>query len=69
MDVTSGGDIAYVHYIHHVVGTMKDGKKANITVRVTDCLKKINPVWLIAHSHVSIPVDMRTGKADMQSKP
>ena len=27
MDVTSGGDIAYVHYINHVVGTMKDGKK------------------------------------------
>ena len=37
--------------------------------RVTDCLKKINGVWLIAHSHVSVPVDMRTGEADMQSKP
>lgn len=69
MDVTSGGDIAYVHYINHVVGTMKDGKKANFTVRVTDCLKKINGVWLIAHSHVSVPVDTRTGEADMQSKP
>jgi ketosteroid isomerase-like protein len=51
------------------VGTTKDGKKANFTVRVTDCLKKINGVWLIAHSHVSVPVDMRTGEADMQSKP
>jgi ketosteroid isomerase-like protein len=69
MDVTSGGDIAYVHYINHVVGTTKDGKKANFTVRVTDCLKKINGVWLIAHSHVSVPVDMRTGEADLQSKP
>jgi len=37
--------------------------------RVTDCLKKINGVWLIAHSHVSFPVDTRTGEADMQSKP
>jgi hypothetical protein len=37
--------------------------------RVTDCLKKINGVWLIAHSHVSFPVDTRTGDADMQSKP
>lgn len=68
MDVTSGGDIAYVHYINHVVVTMKDGKKANFTVRVTDCLKKINGVWLIAHSHVSVPVDTRTGEADLQSK-
>jgi len=69
MDVTSGGDIAYVHYINHVAVTMKDGKKANFTVRLTDCLKKINGVWLIAHTHVSVPVDMRTGEADMQSKP
>ena len=69
MDVTSGGDIAYVHYINHVAVTMKDGKKANFTVRVTDCLKKINGVWLIAHSHVSVPIDTRTGEADMQSKP
>ncbi len=69
MDVTSDGDIAYVHYINHVFVTMKDGKKAIFTVRVTDCLKKINGVWLIAHTHVSVPVDMRTGEADMQSKP
>ena len=69
MDVTSGGDLAYVHYINHVVVTMKDGKKAHFTVRLTDCLKKINGVWLIAHTHVSVPVDTRTGKADMQSKP
>lgn len=69
MDVTSGGDIAYAHYINYVVVTMKDGKKAHFTVRITDCLKKINGVWLIAHSHVSVPVDMRTGEADMQSQP
>ena len=69
MGVTSGGDIAYVHYINHVVVTNKDGKKANFTVRLTDCLKKINGVWLIAHSHVSVPVNMRTGVANMQSKP
>lgn len=68
MDVTSGVDIAYVHYMNHVVVTTKDGKKAHFTVRVTDCLKKLNGVWLIAHSHVSVPVDTRTGEADLQSK-
>ena len=69
MDVTAGGDVAYAHYIHHVVGTTKSGKKADTTVRVTDCFKKINGKWLIAHSHISVPVDMRTGKADLESKP
>jgi len=60
---------AYVSSIHHVTGTMKGGKKVDYTVRVTDGLKKINGKWLIAHTHVSFPVDMRTGQADIESKP
>jgi len=69
MDVAAGGDVAFVRYIHHVVGIRKDGRKSDSTVRVTDCLKKINGKWLIAHSHVSAPIDLRTGQGDMQSKP
>lgn len=69
LDVTAGGDVAFAHYIHHVVGTTKSGKKVDMTVRVTDCFKKFNGKWLIAHSHVSLPVDMQTGKADLESKP
>ena len=69
MDVTVGGDVAYAHYIHHVVGTTKRGKNADITVRVTDCFKKVKGKWLIAHTHVSVPVDMRSDKADLTSKP
>jgi ketosteroid isomerase-like protein len=67
--VTAGGDVAYVISIHHITGTMKGGKKVDYTVRVTDGFKKISGKWLIAHTHVSFPVDMRTGKADMQPKP
>jgi ketosteroid isomerase-like protein len=69
VDVTAGGGVAYVLSIHHVTGTMKGGKKVDYTVRVTDGFKKINGKWLIAHTHVSFPVDMRTGKADTESKP
>lgn len=68
-DVTAGGDVAYVLSIHHVTGTMKGGKKLDYTVRVTDGFQKVNGKWLIAHTHVSLPVDMRTGKADIESKP
>jgi ketosteroid isomerase-like protein len=68
-DVTAGGDVAYVLSIHHVSGTMKGGQKVDYTVRVTDGFKKITGKWLIAHTHVSFPVDMRTGKADIESKP
>lgn len=69
MDVEAGGDVGFAHYIHHVVGTTKSGKKADSTVRVTDCFKKVNGKWLIVHTHVSVPVEMQTGKADLESKP
>jgi ketosteroid isomerase-like protein len=68
-EVAAGGNVAYVTGIHHITGTMKGGKKMDYTVRVTDGFKKINGKWLIAHTHVSFPVDMRTGKADTESNP
>lgn len=51
------------------MGTLKSGKKMDYTVRVTDGFKKINGKWLIVHTHISFPVDMQTGKADIESKP
>jgi ketosteroid isomerase-like protein len=67
IDITAGENVAYVSSVHHVTGSVKGGNKADYTVRVTDGLKKINGKWLVAHTHVSLPVDMRTGKAE--SKP
>lgn len=69
LNVTAGGDVAFAYSIHHVIGTMRGGKKVDYKVRVTDCFKKINGQWLIAHTHVSVPVDLRTGKAVIESKP
>jgi len=70
IDVTvGGGDVAYGHSIQHGVGKMKDGKKLDFTVRVTDGYKRVNGQWLIAHEHVSFPVDLMTAKADLTSKP
>lgn len=70
LDVTAGGgDLAWGHSIQHLAGTMKDGKKMDLTVRITDGYKRINGQWLIAHEHVSVPVDVLTGKSDLTSKP
>ena len=46
-----------------------DGKPLDLTLRVTDVFKKTNGKWLVIHEHVSWPVDLATGKADMSSKP
>jgi uncharacterized protein (TIGR02246 family) len=69
LDVTVGGDIAFSHSIQHILGTGKDGKPSEITVRVTDGYRKVDGKWLIAHEHISVPVDLETLKPDLMSKP
>jgi ketosteroid isomerase-like protein len=68
LDITVGGDVGYGRSVQHVTLTGKDGKKMELTVRVTDGYKKINGQWLIAHEHVSVPVDLATLKPDLDSK-
>ena len=69
LGVVSGGNLAFSHSIQHLVLTDKDGKKVDLTARVTDGYRKINGKWLIVHEHVSVPVDINTGKADLSAKP
>jgi ketosteroid isomerase-like protein len=68
LDITVGGNVAYSYSIQRIAGVDKDGTKIETTVRVTDGYKKINGHWLIAHEHVSVPIDMATKKGDMNAK-
>jgi uncharacterized protein (TIGR02246 family) len=70
-DLDVGGDrnLAYSHSIQRVTGTDKQGKKLDLTVRVTDVYQKIRGRWYIVHEHVSVPVDLDTDKPDLSSKP
>jgi uncharacterized protein (TIGR02246 family) len=67
--ITVVGPVAYGHNIQTAHFTAKDGSHTTGVVRVTDVYRKINGKWLIVQEHVSFPVDMATGKADMLSKP
>ena len=69
LQITAGRTIAFSHSIQRVEGTDNNDKPIDFTVRVTDAYKKIGGRWLIAHEHVSVPVDLATGKPDLQSKP
>jgi uncharacterized protein (TIGR02246 family) len=69
LQITTDGQLAFAHYVFHLTGTAKDGAKAEMSFRVTDCLQKMNGKWLIIHEHISFPVDLATGKADLLSKP
>jgi len=69
VEVTSDGRLAFSHSIQHVWGTGKDGKPFDATLRYTDAYRKLHGKWLIVQEHISVPIDMATGKPDFSSKP
>jgi len=69
LSIVADGKLAYSHSIQTGTATAKDGSKFSVTLRVSDCYRKINGKWLITQEHVSVPVDLGTGKADFASKP
>jgi ketosteroid isomerase-like protein len=69
LSVTANGKLGFGHNIQHFSGTDKNGKPIELTFRVSDGYKKINGKWMIAEEHISFPVDIMTGKADLSSKP
>jgi ketosteroid isomerase-like protein len=69
LSVTANGKLGFGHNIQHFSGTDKNGKPIDMTFRVSDGYKKIDGKWMIAQEHISFPVDIATGKADLSSKP
>jgi ketosteroid isomerase-like protein len=69
LSVTADGKLGFGHNLQHISGTDKDGKPIDLTLRVSDGYKKINGKWTIVEEHLSFPVDVTSGKADLTSKP
>ena len=67
--LTVVGPVAWGHNIQDAHFTAKDGTASEMVVRVTDVFRKIGGHWKIVEEHVSVPVDMASGKADLMSKP
>ena len=63
------GDLACGHGIFRIAGPAEDGEPLDVTVRFTNIFRRINGEWLAVHEHVSWPVDLSTGKADLNSMP
>jgi len=70
ISITIGGDVAFAHSFNRLSGTLKNGARAaGFWVRATYCFRKIEGRWLIAHDHVSAPLDPTTGKALLNLEP
>ncbi|KFY68503.1 hypothetical protein V496_01025 [Pseudogymnoascus sp. VKM F-4515 (FW-2607)] len=58
-------DTGYITMMQRLVGgTSDDGKKFEMTYRLTYILAKVDGKWKFIHEHVSFPVEMATMKAD-----
>ena len=67
--IETSGSMAWGHSIQHIEGTDPSGKPTAMTIRATDIYRKTPAGWRIVHEHISVPVDLETGKPDMDSKP
>ena len=70
MHILTSGDLAALEVVEKVSGTQaSNGQPMSMWVRATTALRKVNGRWLDVHDHVSVPVDMDSGKALMDLKP
>lgn len=65
LTVVSDGKLGVANSIQHFTWKGKDDKPMEATIRVTDVYHKVGGEWKIFHSHVSVPVDPKTGQGQM----
>jgi uncharacterized protein (TIGR02246 family) len=69
LNVTTHGDLAFVHAVNHVNGTLANGHNNDMWVRWTAGLRRIDGAWLVVHDHVSVPADLEHGQAVLNLTP
>lgn len=69
LQVAVGGDIAFTHSLNRTGGMLKSGQRSERWLRWTACLRKRDGTWRVVHEHVSVPVDLKSGKASFDLLP
>ena len=69
LTITVGDDVAFGRSFNRISGTLKNGDRSDYWVRWTTCFRKIDGNWLIAHDQVSVPTDVKGGKALLNLEP
>jgi len=67
--VVAEGNMGYARSLQHFTWKGKDGKPVAATIRVTDVFHKVKGEWKVTHSHISIPVDLKTNQGQLDLKP
>lgn len=67
--ILAGGDVAATSMLIRATGTVKGGPDVTRWVRTTSNCRRSDGTWLIAHEHVSFPVDVASGSAALDLEP
>ena len=63
------GDLAVAYGLERISGKLKAGQPVDMWLRYTSTFKRMGGQWRDIHDHISVPVDMTTGKAILDLKP
>ena len=69
LHVGATGDLGYAAGLELISGTLKHGQKSAVWLRFTSLLRKSDGRWLDFHDHVSVPVEIESGKAMLDLQP
>jgi ketosteroid isomerase-like protein len=67
LTISMDGDVAFVHSLNWLSGTLNNGNRSGFWIRATLCWRKIDGNWLVAHDHVSVPLE--SGRALLNLEP
>jgi len=67
--ILAGDTVAFSHGLERMTGTLTNGQKFDAWVRFTEGYRKTDGRWLTIHDHISVRVDLDTGKALLTLKP
>ena len=67
--VVTDGKMGMARSIQHFAWTDKAGKPQEVTVRVTDVFHKVDGHWKVIHTHISAPMDPKTGMTQTNLEP
>lgn len=69
LNVWINGDLAVASMLIRSGGTLTGGHEVGLWVRATSCFQQSNGACLITHEHVSVPADLKTGRAVVDIDP
>jgi uncharacterized protein (TIGR02246 family) len=69
LHVAVSNDLGFSYSLNKTGGKLKSGQRSERWLRWTACYRKQDGQWRVVHEHVSVPVDLKSGKACLDLKP